>query len=319
MQLPEAYIVQKLFSFAQSPTFHRSSNQYNASCPICKEGKSTGRKKRLYFYVKTKTFYCFNCNKSWSALAWLQEAGKLSLREIKEEIQSSNYRVDITNNIFTAKKQTHQHTLPHDSINIFDKKQTEHYSHSSVLNDAVLFVEKRKLQTAINRPKSLYLSLTDFIHKNRICIPFYNTQNNICFYQTRAIDGSNPKYLSKLNSEKSLYGINNIDPSIDYIFIFEGPIDAMFVKNGVAVTGLNLTDNQIKQLNAFPLHKQIWVPDNQNIDEAAKQKTDELLKNNSSVFIWPKNFKCKDFNELAIMLNQDSISHKFILKNTKLF
>jgi hypothetical protein len=52
-------------------------------------------------------------------------------------------------------------------------------------------------------------------------------------------------------------------------------------------------------------------------DQAAKEKTEKLLNNNSSVFVWPENISCKDFNELAIFLKQDSISHKFILNYTK--
>ena len=319
MQLPEAYVIQKLFSFAQSPTYHKNSSQYNAGCPICKEGKSPGRKKRLYYYVKTNSFYCFNCNKSWSAFTWVKEAGNLSASDIKKELQTNNYRVDLTQKIFDSKKSQSTHILPFDSINLFDSTQTLHYRDSKTVQQALSLIKDRRLTTAVNRPRALYLSLKDFVHKDRVCIPFYDQQENINFYQTRCLNNQDPKYLSKLNAEKTLYGINSIDSSVDYIFIFEGPIDAMFVKNGVAATGLTLTNTQTKQLNQFPLHKKIWVPDNQNIDAAAKQKTDELLSVGASVFVWPENIKSKDFNELALLLNQDSISHKFILNHTKLF
>lgn len=319
MQLPEAYIIQKLFSFAHSPTYHKSSGQYNAGCPVCKEGRSNGKRKRLYFYTKTNSFYCFNCNKGWTALSWIKEAGRLTTSDIQHEILHGNYRVDLTSNIFNSRREYSSQTLPLDSINLNDQTQLHHYADTDVVHTALNTIKERKIDIAINRPKAFYLSIKDFTHKNRLCIPFYNIHNEIVFYQTRSLDGSNPKYLSKLNAEKSLYGINNIDQDIDYIFIFEGPIDAMFVKNGVAATGLRLTENQQKELNQFPFHKKIWVPDNQNTDEAAKQKTDELLLSKSSVFIWPPNIKCKDFNDLAIMLNQDQISHKFILNNTKLF
>ena len=319
MQIPEAYIIQKLFSFAYNPTFHKSSGQYNAGCPVCKEGKSNGRKKRLYFYIKTNSFYCFNCNKSWSALSWLKEAGRLTTKDIHHEISNGNYRVDLTERIFSLKKETYNQSLPYDSINLDDKTQLQSYIDNSSVSQAVKLIKDRRLNTAINRPRSFYLSVKDFTHKNRLCIPFYDKNHNISFYQTRSLDESSPKYLSKLNADKSLYGINNIDLNIDYIFIFEGPIDSMFVKNGVAATGLRLTQKQQNELDQFTFHKKIWVLDNQNVDVAAKQKTDELLHDNSSVFIWPNNIKCKDFNELAILLNQDSISHKFILNNTKLF
>jgi hypothetical protein len=61
----------------------------------------------------------------------------------------------------------------------------------------------------------------------------YDENGKIIFYQTRAIykkDETPAKYLSKVGGNKSIYGISNIDQNIDYLFMFEGPIDAMFVK-----------------------------------------------------------------------------------------
>lgn len=318
MTIPQAYVIQKLFSFGHTPTYHKSSGQYNAGCPVCKEGKHLGKKKRLYFYTKTNSFYCFNCNKSWSAFTWLREACNLSYKEIEGELLSNNYRIDVSTSLFDNKKNYTSSTLPHDSINLNDVTQTSYFKDNIYVQAALKIIIDRKLNTAINRPKNFYISLTDFIHKNRLCIPFYNS-NDIEYYQTRALDNNLPKYLNKLNTEKTIYGINNINPNLDYIFIFEGPIDSMFVENGVAVTGLNITKKQTAELDQYPLHKKIWVLDNQNIDAAAQKKTEELLVNKTSVFIWPKNIKCKDFNELALLLNQNSISHKFILNNTNLF
>jgi len=316
MNIPETYVIQKLFSYAHDPTFHAYSKQYNAGCPVCKEGKHLGRKKRLYYYTKTNTFFCFNCNKGWSAYMWLKDACKLSYKEIQDDIITGNYRVDISNKIPLIEKNITQ-LLPFDSINLSDSSQTSYYQNDVYVKKALDLLKDRRLNTAVNRPSTFYISIKDYIHKNRLCIPFYSLNGDVSFYQTRSLDNTFPKYLNKLNSEKSLYGINKISTKFDYIFIFEGPIDAMFVENGVAVTGLNITDKQEAELNAFPFHKKIWVLDNQNIDQAAKEKTEKLLSNNSSVFIWPNNINCKDFNELAILLKQDSISHKFILNHVK--
>jgi len=319
MNIPQAYVIQKLFSFAHSPTYHRDSGQYNAGCPVCREGTHLGKKKRLYFYTKTNSFYCFNCNKSWNAYTWLCEAGSMSYKDIENDINSNNYRVDRSSDIFQNKKQIQTHTLPYDSINLNDNIQTSYYKDNQYVQSALQMISSRRLSTAINRPQNLYISMKDYIHKNRLCIPFYDDKNQISFYQTRSLDNTLPKYLSKFSAEKTVYGINNINTSLDYIFIFEGPIDAMFVENGVAITGLNMTNKQQAELNRYPLHKKIWVLDNQCTDLASKQKTEDLLKNRSSVFVWPKDIKCKDFNELAVLLKQDSISHKFILNNTNLF
>ena len=316
---PEAYVIQKFLSTAHTPTYNRHSKTYIAGCPVCKEGKSFGKKKRLHFYTKTLSFYCFNCNRSWTAYAWLKEACRLSYKEIQQDILSSNYRVDITNRLFSKDVVKPSSSLPYDSIDLFNQAQIEHYKNNNIIQNALNTINLRRLNTAINRPKHLYISLTDFTHKNRLCIPFYNLRDEVVFFQSRSLDGTLPKYLSKSNAEKSFYGLNNISSSLDYIFIFEGPIDAMFVQNGIAATGLTLTAAQQATLASYPFHKKIWVLDNQERDIAAKKKTDELIKTKSSVFVWPKNIPCKDFNELAVLLKQDSISHKFILKNTRIF
>jgi hypothetical protein len=131
-----------------------------------------------------------------------------------------------------------------------------------------------------------------------------------------------PKYLSKQNSEKGLFGVNQVDASAKYLFATEGPIDAFFLKNGVAVAGITegrgalLTDKQREQLKAFPLHEVIWVLDNQWIDRASKNKTNILAKQGYKVFIWPEKLKgFKDLNEVCIAHKLDAISDKFILKN----
>jgi hypothetical protein len=320
MILPETYVIQKLLSYSHNPTYHKYNKTYNAGCPICKEGKSFSKKKRLFYYIDTNTFYCFNCNKHWSALSWIMEAGRLSFREIQKEVSTNCSKIDVSDKIFTntSKDRSIADKLPHDSINLSDSTQIEYYKNNKFVQKALEIISKRKLNTAINRPDTFYISLTDFVHKNRLCIPFYNSNKDIIFYQTRSLDDSSPKYLNKL-SDKHIFGLNNIKNNIDYIFIFEGPIDAMFVENGVAATGLNLTKTQQEELDKFPFHKKIWVLDNQHLDNAAKEKTDKLLDNNLSVFIWPTNIPCKDFNELTILLKQNYISHKFILNNTKLF
>lgn len=322
MILPEDYIVHKLYSYAYKPSYNKHNKYYNAGCPICREGNSLKKKKRLYYYTTTHTLHCFNCNKTWSAINWIIEAGKISYKEIISEVSTGILKRDITTDLLNSNSGIVKNTatLPHDCINLLDTFQVNYYKqhNNKFFKAALKLIEDRKINTSINCPEKLFISLTDFTHKNRLCIPFFDQQNNIVFYQTRALDNSLPKYLNK-SADKRLFGLNKIKSNIEYIFIFEGPIDAMFVENGVAVTGLNLTTTQQEDLQKYPLHKKIWVLDNQHVDKASKEKTDFLLKNKKSVFIWPDMFKCKDFNELAVLLNQNYISHKFILKHTKLF
>jgi len=216
--------------------------------------------------------------------------------------------------------------LPQDSINLTDEQQLKYYNDNKIVSKALDYLNYRRLLSAINRPKTFWISLVDFVHKNRLTIPFYDVDNNIIFYQTRSlIDGDNlPKYLSKSNSDRTLFNIDNIDHDLSSIYIFEGPVDACFTKNGVAMAGLNekslttLTPKQEEQLNRFKFHKKVWVLDSQWKDKASLTKTKLLINAGESVFIWPEEYgkRFKDFNDIAVALEVDELPQTFIDNNT---
>jgi len=314
-QLPSNYVLEKFYTYAGAPEFNKYSKIYSGSCPICREGKSWLKKKRLYFYPTTNSFYCFNCSKSWSALSWIVENTGLSREEIKLEASSGNFSKDITNEISSKKAVKREAMiLPHDSININDIQQRYFYGSNKFFQKALEYVEKRKLNTAINKNPAYYISLTDNFHANRLCIPYYDTDKKIVFYQTRSLDDTEPRYLNKIGCDKTLFGIERIDPMLDYIFLFEGPIDAMMVKNGVAVAGLTLTESQEKQLAQFPFHQKIWVLDNLKVDNAAKETVTKMILEGKKVFRWLDK-PYKDFNEWAVAEDLNEIDYNIIIEN----
>ena len=58
MIIPEEYIIQKFYQHAGYPKFVKSTNTYMGGCPICREGKSWGRKSRLYYISKDNVICC---------------------------------------------------------------------------------------------------------------------------------------------------------------------------------------------------------------------------------------------------------------------
>jgi DNA primase len=315
-QLPGSYILNKFYTYSGAPVHNKYTGIYNASCPVCREGKSFLKKKRLYYYPTTNTFYCFHCSKSWNAFNWIEAVSGMSREEIEAEVLSGNTSLDITDDIKNIKtKKRELPSLPLDSINLCDPLQKQYYGTNVYFQKALEYITERKLNTAINRSSSYFISLTDYFHKNRLCIPYYNRDKKIVFYQTRSLDGSEPRYLNKVGYDKTIFGIDRVDTSLDYLFLFEGPMDAMFVTNGVSVAGLVLTNEQEKQLIEFPFHEKIWVLDNPRFDEAAKDNIYKLVSNKQKVFKWPANKPYKDFNEWCVKENVNSIDYNFILKN----
>lgn len=289
---------------------------YNAGCPVCKEGKSLGKKKRLFFYPKTQSFYCFNCSRSWSALYWIAEVSNSSLEEIKQEALTDSDSEEILLNVKNTSNYKRKNLdLPYDSINLNDLVQLSYYKSNNIIQNCISYIKERKLDVAINKCPNYFISLKDFTHKNRLCIPFYDGKK-IQFYQTRCLDGSNPKYLSKSGGEKSIFNINNIDTDLEYIFLTEGPIDSMFIKNGVGLAGLNMTDLQKKQLSKYPFHKKIWILDNPKLDTTAKERMRELLLKGESVFRWNVGCGYKDLNEWCVKEQLNGIDYNIIVNST---
>jgi hypothetical protein len=330
MVIPQDYFVQKFYQYSGLPKYNRLTRTHQGCCPVCREGNSWGKKKRSYYILDDNVICCHNCGWYSTPVKWIETVSGMSYDEIIKESKSYDILpLDVLkNDEEKPKKEIIVTKLPRDSINLFDDNQVNYYSSNSIVKEALTLIKQRRLDTAINKPDSFYISLSDKIHKNRLIIPFYNEHNDIVFYQSRTILKKDsklyPKYLSKLNSEKSLCNLNKIDPSIEYLFIFEGPIDSFFVKNGTAVAGIQENSNnmftplQQTQLTSLVFLKKIWVLDSQWQDLASRRKTQKLIKQGETVFIWPEDLgkSFKDINEYCIAKNLDYISPDFIAENS---
>lgn len=267
--------------------------------------------------------YCHNCYKSRTGLQFVQDQTGMTLSEILAESETNASTIEQVIERTDAYKKFNPKSLPDDSINLFDPNQVSFYRENPVVKDALNFIKRRRLDTAINRPRSLWISLTDYTHKNRVVFPFYAPDGSakIVFYQTRALykeDEEKAKYLSKSNSDKGIFNIDKVDADYDNIFLQEGPIDAMFLRNSVALAGINPTEEQIKSISTlYPMHNLVYVPDNQWNDKASYDITKELLEDGKTVFIWPKDLiDFKDLNEVCVFLNKDEVKPGFIIKNS---
>ena len=320
--LPISYVVSKFYEFGYKVKHNAHTNTYNCCCPLCREGTSWGKQRRCYYLPDDDRIYCHNCGKNYSTYKWIREVSGWSHDQLRESLERDAY--DVVDFGDQAVKTLNIPTLPEDSINLFDPMQVKFYKKDPVVNIALDYIKLRRLDTAVNRPNALYISLKDKFQPNRIIIPFMDDLNKIIFYQTRKIMSGDdkPNYLSKANADKSLYGINNIDSKLDSIFLFEGPIDAFFMRNGIGVAGINsgrgnLTELQKCQLDSLSMFDKIWVLDSQWLDETARLKTYDLLMGGEKVFIWPEKFgrKFKDMNEVCVYCGKDEVSEAFIKSN----
>jgi DNA primase len=320
--LPEEYIVSKFYQYAGSPKYNRGTNVYQGSCPICREGTSWLKKQRCYYIVKNNAIHCHNCGWHGNPINWIMENGGQTFSEVMKESQDYD-TIKIDDNGPVRKKIDYE--LPCDCIDLEDEEQVDFFRNEFPVKKALEVLKSRRLLEAINKPKKYYFTLNDFTHQNRIIIPFYDENNKIIYYQSRkVIEGDQkPKYLSKKNAERSVFNIDKVVEDIPFLFVTEGPLDATFVKNGVAVAGISETGGEVftpkqkEQLKLFPFHEIIYVLDNQWTDHASKSKSKALLENGKRVFIWPKEyFKFKDLNDVCAHYKLNEFPYKFIESNS---
>ena len=323
MHISQNLIINTFFQYCKRPVFKKTTSTYNGECPYCREGKSTGKKRRFFYIPEEDHLYCHNCNISLNGLQFVQEQTGMTVKDILLESEVHTDTVEDIIKRSAVFKKFNPKSLPDDSINLYDTSQVSFYQTNPVVKDALNFIKARRLDTALNKPKALWLSLTDYTHKNRVVFPFYSPNGGakVEFYQSRALykkDEDIAKYLSKTNSDKGIFNIDKVVPEIEYIFLQEGPIDGMFLRNSVALAGINPTDSQIDRLNSlFPMHTLVYVLDNQWVDRTSYKVTKELLEKGEKVFLWPTGLdKFKDINDLCVHIKQDELKWEFVIKHT---
>lgn len=162
------------------------------------------------------------------------------------------------------------------------------------------YVDQRKIY------KSPYIKKTwELLYDkttNRLVIPWTDE-----YYQERAItkqqEEEEGKYLFPPETEKPVFGLDLIDPNFKYLFLLEGVFDAIFVKNGLAVGSLKLSNHQKEILAQYKDYTIVYFMDNQYKDQSSHDETLKLTKENPwiNIFIWPEKLKkYKDVNESII-------------------
>jgi len=126
--IPQEYTIQKFHQLAGYPKPKHNGTIIEGGCPICKEGKSWGRKRRLYYMIKDDYIYCHNCGWSGKPVRFIQELEGITYNEILDE--AKDYDVlpqDITKTTNTPYTPISSDTLPKDSINVCSNAMITHF------------------------------------------------------------------------------------------------------------------------------------------------------------------------------------------------
>jgi len=279
----------------------------NFRCPICKDSKKKEFLKRGYLYEKNNKifFFCHNCNTSEPFWLFFSKQNPILYKDFKfEQFKNSeikkpiidfsiNNRIITYNNIYLGKT---INELPETDIvkQYVIKRQIPKQFWKSLFSSNIYNIIKLI-------PKYEYLY--DKFKDNNIpflIIPFFDKEKHFSYINCRSIlPDNNFRYITlEINKENpKIWGIEYIDYN-KLIYILEGPIDAMFLPNSLALSGIHniLPENlNTNKKNICFIYDNDMFHNKHIYTQITKRINEGYL-----VVIYDKNFQYKDLNDSII-------------------
>lgn len=280
----------------------KSSSLYNFRCPVCNDSAVNKSKARGFIYLRSGKyfFFCHNCGASKSFTSFLKEQDRLLYDsflvekltfDTNEPVQQYKPRSILSNEFL--KHLTKVSSLPADhpckKYLIARQIPTDVHHQLFFTNDF------RKWTNSIIPNK---FSNTD--RESRLVLPMFNRENIMFGYTGRAIDSSNEvRYILIITDETQpkLYGINRVNVNEKY-YVFEGPIDSLFIQNSLAIMGSHF--GRELDLLCAPKDNAVIVYDNQPHNKDVVKNIAKAIRMGYNVCIWPAWVKEKDVNEMVL-------------------
>jgi hypothetical protein len=299
------YVQDKLIEIV-SP-IRRSRDKWNFRCSICGDSKKSKNKRRGNYYPRTDSYHCFNCEASAKGLWIIAKLSHMSIEDVKR---------DFLNSINSEKSQ--KEIIPTDEEeqplvkNVINSIPNHWDDVPPNIYEAIIV--KRGILDAPYTPKKWKFYYNKI--SKRLVIPWVS-DGEMNYYQERAIyKNQDPKYIFPFNAAKSIFNLDNIDENYPYIFGLEGAFDCIWIKNGIAIGGVSLTEDQQHLLDRY-LCDYVHFFDNQSKDTTAMTKSLRLAKDDirAKIFVWPRGFDAKDVNEYVIKHKNNPFNDENFLKS----
>jgi hypothetical protein len=287
----------------------------NFSCPICGDSKKIKWKARGYVYVyQGKTFFkCQNCGEAKSFSSFLRHINENVWKEWRQESihEEPSFTIVSAPKTVSVKKETYERmvgilSLPEEHA---ARLYVSHRLIPSSRQSLLFYTENfRSLVEEIFPEKG-----GKYPEDRRLVLPIYNQNRELVAITGRSIDGSPIRYATaKSDDQKCFFGLERMNPQKPVI-VTEGPIDALFLPNAVAVCHSELGMFG----RAFPSVNSLLVFDNEPHNAQIVKNMEKALEEQQQVCIWAKcPFQGKDINEMVQRGTDIKTIVKFILENS---
>lgn len=282
--------------------FSKKNTSYNFRCHYCGDSKKDKNKARGYLYPfkDTYRYKCQNCGLSVSLGDFLEKIDPSLYSAYR--LESFENKTVITKEVVPEPKASDKNILLEYGLLPLDK--IEKYDPFHI---ALSYVRGRKI------PPGRYSDLfycrnmkifeqmnTDYkdrlVAEERLAIPFRNKFGEITGVACRSLGASKKRYVNvRLSNYPLVYGLDRVDFT-EKVFVFEGAIDSMFIRNAVAPGGSDLK----RVISMFDKNQLVFVFDNEPRNKDIIRIMSDIAKDGYAMTIWPQTWQHKDINE-AVM------------------
>jgi len=284
----------------------KKDNLANCRCPICGDSTKHKNKARGFFFQKNNDFFfkCHNCGFSSNLYNLLEKVDpnickEYALQRWKNgENGKSNFKkpvIHFEKPVFAKKKEL-ANCVPLRSLD--DSHECKKYVLSRKIPDTaldLLYYTEDFSSVAV----SINPDNTGLVKEKRLVIPIYDSSGSLIGVQGRYLGTSKKaiRYITiKTKKESRLwYGLERVKD--EPIYVVEGPLDSLFLPNGVATLGM---DDSMELPTTFNGKHVVFVIDNQPRNKDVVNNIQGLIDNKFNVVIWPKVVKEKDINDIIL-------------------
>jgi DNA primase len=288
----------------------KNGTHFLARCRICGDSAKSKSKKRfnLDWNNGRPIWHCFNCSESGSFLdlySQLEGISRGHAYKILFEYDTSQYDGDSIREKYAIER----------SEEI--KENPEPFVFQDILSDCLGPKDKagsyitQKFQNYLlyfykfrNIPEDVKLFVAyKGDYKGRVIIPIYDVNNNLVYFQGRAIsENMEPKYKNPELPKAVIYNEAYFERD-KYIIVTEGLLDAFTIpRQGTTCLGGSVSDEFVKKLTKYTDKGIILVYDNDKpgVKSLLKFMKESKFANSVFYFLFPDKYQqVKDLNEFV--------------------
>jgi transcription elongation factor Elf1 len=280
---------------------------FNFRCPVCGDSKKSKTKSRGWIFLKGAKFrfYCHNCSASMTFSSFLKSIDVVLHQEYLKDVFLENKinlpTIEVQSNVTKTIVPKFQTSSPLKYLKKISSLPIEHIAKKYVMARKIPSHVQYKLFYCPNFKAWVNSFLPDKfkdVEKDeaRLVIPLLDKDKNFFGCQARSFGNVQPRYITIIADEDKprVYGLDSIDLN-KHVYVFEGPIDSMFIDNSMAMCGADLTKSVDLDKNKCTI-----VFDNEPRAMTMVNKIAKYIERGYRVCLWPETIKGKDINEMIL-------------------